>query len=549
MNPIKKIVYALLLCISVTFLSCEDDFNRIGTNVVSGGHFDLNRAYIDVFSYNRNITSVQTNALPIYQLGRYTDPVYGEKQAYIVTQLSLQTPNPTFGAYDQAEEDNADTDDNHLTIPENETITQVYLDIPFFSTLEETDEDGNRTFTIDSTYGNAAASFQLRVEELTYYLRDLDPVSQFQQPQKYFSDQDFSAYTGALLYNQLFTIDPAEIVIYKEDDPETEKNEAEEVKERLTPRIRIPLNSTFFQQKIIDAEGSTSLLNNVNFHEYFRGLYISTSSFSDDLLMLFDLSQAQVTIEYEYDKVDTKNTDTTDDDEIIQETATVGLSLAGNIINSMVNSPYPPEIDEQLNNNDNASRLYLQGGQGTLVEIKLFDEDDSDDRLNEIKANNWLINEANLTFYIDRETLDNAGNAPEPQRIYVYDLDTNIPIIDYYLDGTANILSNSLLSRTIYGGVIEKDDDGKGIRYKIRLTDHINNILRKDAENVRLGLVIISDINSVNAATAHLNTGEEVSTVTTSVINPLSTVLYGSHPDVEEDKRLRLEIFYTQPYN
>jgi hypothetical protein len=32
-----------------------------------------------------------------------------------------------------------------------------------------------------------------------------------------------------------------------------------------------------------------------------------------------------------------------------------------------------------------------------------------------------------------------------------------------------------------------------------------------------------------------------------SVMNPLGTVLYGSHPSVPEDKKIKLQIFYTKP--
>ena len=53
---------------------------------------------------------------------------------------------------------------------------------------------------------------------------------------------------------------------YKEDDPETEDvDERETVETRLTPRIRIPLNKSFFQEKILDQEGKTVFSNEDNF--------------------------------------------------------------------------------------------------------------------------------------------------------------------------------------------------------------------------------------------------------------------------------------------
>jgi hypothetical protein len=48
-----------------------------------------------------------------------------------------------------------------------------------------------------------------------------------------------------------------------------------------------------------------------------------------------------------------------------------------------------------------------------------------------------LVNEANLVFHIDAAAMSNI----EPQRVYVYDLKNNRPIVDYFLDGTTNSLN------------------------------------------------------------------------------------------------------------
>ena len=542
----SNVTLLLLFLVFLTF-SCEKEFNTIGTDIISNDHFEVQSTYADVFTYNRKINTVQTNRLPIYQLGRYTDPLYGETQSGIASQLILQTANPTFGRYTQELEDNADTDDSVLTIEENETVTTVYLNIPFFSTLTDTDEDGTRTFELDSVFGNLNATFNLRVEELTFYLGDLDPANNFETPLEYFSDHDFSADTGALLFDEIYAIDENEVLIYGEDDPETEEDESDDVAERLDPMIRIELDPAFFQQAIMDAEGTEFLANSNNFREYLRGLYISASSFSDDVLMLLNLSQANIEIQYEYDEVDTNGTpDDTSDDEIVKSNSSFLLSLSGNIVNSFTNDPYPTSVNDSLDTGDNASRLYLKGGAGTFVEIKLFDEDDSDTNLNEIRANNWLINEANLTFYVDRATLDGAPETvTEPQRIYIYNMENNTALFDHLLDLTTN-LADPESSKTIYGGILERNEEEQGIRYKVRLTEHINNIIRKDSTNVRLGLVLTSDVNNTDLSTAILNPADEVRTASASVVTPLGTVLFGSHPGVEEENRLRLEIYYTE---
>lgn len=100
----------------------------------------------------------------------------------------------------------------------------------------------------------------------------------------------------------------------------------------------------------------------------------------------------------------------------------------------------------------------------------------------------------------------------------------------------------------MHGGIIEKNEDGKGIRYKIRLTNHINNIVRKDSTNVKLGLVVTSNINVISNTTFIDYENKNKKTTIATATNPLGTVLYGSNPlNTPEDKRLKLEIYYTKP--
>ena len=68
-----------------------------------------------------------------------------------------------------------------------------------------------------------------------------------------FSNTDYfeSGFFGEILYEGLYQLDLNELRFnYKEDDPETEDvDERETVETRLTPRIRIPLNKSFFRKR------------------------------------------------------------------------------------------------------------------------------------------------------------------------------------------------------------------------------------------------------------------------------------------------------------
>ena len=79
-------------------------------------------------------------------------------------------------------------------------------------------------------------------------------------------------------------------------------------------------------------------------------------------------------------------------------------------INLLKNGPYSSDISEALNSNsEDLKRIYLKGGEGIMMEIDLFKDSSGNDLLGEIKSKGWLINEANLTMYIDNETIDVNG--------------------------------------------------------------------------------------------------------------------------------------------
>ena len=49
----------------------------------------------------------------------------------------------------------------------------------------------------------------------------------------------------------------------------------------LAPGLRVDLPVPSFREKIIDEEGTTELMNNNNFKEYFRGLYFEVDDLRD----------------------------------------------------------------------------------------------------------------------------------------------------------------------------------------------------------------------------------------------------------------------------
>ena len=598
----KKII---LFCFFLFLFSCTKEFNTIGTEILKDDSFETKVQDIEVYASQKIIGAFNTTNLPIYQIGEIRDNIFGSVTSSFITQLQLSRYNPSFGIASQ-EKENAGDPLNITVIEENEKVTEVYLDIPFFTNRNDKDGDGvidaydlddndvnsdsdgdgvsdaqeraNGTdplnpdtdgdgipdgqdddtvnpnpgatvYDVDSLLGNFNDSFKIKIQEMDYYLREYDPTDNFESRQRYYNDNNIlENFTGQTLFDGEVQIDKNELVIYKEDDPETDDiDESEEVKERLSPRFRIPLNSEFFQSKLIDKEGSIDLANYDNFNLYFKGIYINAYDFIDPLMMILDFDSAEIVINYEYDKYNKNNTeDDITDDTIDRESKDFKITFMGNKINLIKKEPFSSEIISNINSTNNLAKIYLKGGEGLMAEIDLFKDSQGNDLLDDIKSRPWLINEANLTFYVDRETIDLNGGLIEPFRIYLYDLDTSLPLVDYYIDDTQGPRRSE--TKINHGGMLDIDSDSRGIKYKIRISEHIKNIVRKDSTNKKLGLVLSSSIS--NIFSTELKSSPLESAPQTTVINPLGTVLYGPEPDQPNyDKRLKLELFYSEIKN
>ncbi|GMN09750.1 hypothetical protein MTsPCn9_17930 [Croceitalea sp. MTPC9] len=613
----KNILSALAVVFVVVLIaSCEEELNTIGEGVVAGVPFTTGSAEFDVFAFNKNIEAVQTNRLPIYQLGNYNDPIYGKTEARITSQLRLATNNGsisnTFGDLSQSTEDIAGTDDIESTIPENETVKEVILYLPYQLAQANRDSDGDgvedefdddpldpnsdedgdglsdnderirgtdpfnpdtdgdgvgdaadddfvantfsRKFDLDSIFGNRNAPFRIKVEHSTFFLRDLDPNSNFEESQEYFSNQQFSpAFVNEVLADTLITVSNEEYLFFNEDDPETsDVDESLTIDTRLDPGIRIKLDKDFFQTNLLDKEGGSELLSQSNFNDFLRGLHFSIDS-SSDIMILLDLTRANLTVTYEYDNFVTddsgdsgsvNSTERAERDYVLTFLQRGNNVVIGNAVNTFNNDTYPAAVTASLDNNENAERIYLKGGAGTFTEIQLFDEVDASEIINEIKQNNWIINEANLVFSIDRETLDAAGGTIEPPRLYLFNAETNQPLYNSSTEfSTADTPLGLFLN---YDGIIEKDGD-KGINYTVKITEHINNILVRDSTNAKLGLTLTSNISILNVANAMSSSGNEIDVPIMSSVNPLGTILFGSNVSAaDEAKKLKLQISYTE---
>ncbi len=508
-----RLIPAVILAV-LAFTACDDDFNTIGGELIGGQLDGLPKYEAGVQAYNKKINSVQTNNLPAYLLGVYNDPVYGVKVANVLAPLALVTTNPNFG---------------------NEPrLDSVVLNLPYYSTILENDAEGNPIFQLDSVFGDSP--FKLSVSRSDFYLNEFDPETNFENRQRYYSDQGAqfeSNLVGEPLYSNTLTPSAREVVFRQLN----EQNQFDTV--RVAPRIRIHLPVEFFQENIIDKEGSTELGNNNNFRNFLRGLYLKSEPINGDgSMVLLNFSDPDAGIQLYY-----TNTNEVDD-ETVESHNVFRLTFGNGIVNTFEQN-LPAQIEQEIassSDSPGAANLFLSGGAGTMAVIDLF-EDEAE--IQELKNMNMLINEANLTFYVNQDRI--TGGEAEPSRLMLYDLDNNRLLLDYSLDPTAGT-EDSNRSVTIHAPLLIRGENGHGIYYKIRITRHVREILENDAPNVKLGLVVTQNINVVNNAVIRAPEDEVTRIPSGSLMTPKGTILHGNlSPD--DEKRLKFNIFYSRTSN
>lgn len=539
MRKINSLFSLLILgLITLSLVSCQEDFNAVGSDIINDPNFEFDLYdQATVIAYSRKANPVQTDNLPVYQLGVFNDAVFGSTEASILSQVTLSQTNPFFG--------------------DNPEVKKVILSLPYFSTSSGTGETA--TFTIDSLFGNSP--IKLSIYESNFFLRDFDPASGFDDPQKYYSNQgpQFQNFLGQLLFQ---TED------FKPNEEAITLNPGTEDEEVLSPRLRIEFTEEnhqevldFFKEKIIDQEGSDVLLNNTNFKNHFRGIYfIAESVTPDGNLILLDFANAAIDITYERDEItgDDDGMSVTSsnsklnlmEDERIEATFT--LNFGGITLNTFKNNT-PPDLEELLNNPNvsGTENLYLKsGGASTITVIELFGEDFNNnnipDELEDLREKKWIINEANLILNVNKNFIN--SNSSEPERIYLYDLNNNNILIDYQLDNTSPV-SDPLNFKTSHLGRLERDGSGVGEQYKLRITNHISNLINRDSTNVRLGLVVSPNVNVISSKSLLNETPPGIKSVpAASVISPEGTVIHGVNSPNQE-KKIKLNIFFTEINN
>ena len=274
------------------------------------------------------------------------------------------------------------------------------------------------------------------------------------------------------------------------------------------------------------------------------------------MLLNFASSNTKLTIHYTSDNTNVGDSDTGSIDDIETNQHEYVMNFSGNLVNLFDNeNTIDVGLIDQTNGSEN---IYLRGGEGIVSTLDLFSGTITNDNGEEMSAFDHfkqffyddiadepirIVNEAYIEFFVNQ----NFTNDDEPERIYIYNYEQNTALIDYFLDQSVSSLTINAKINHLEPLVRDSLDDDKGIKYKIRITEHLNNLILRDSTNAKLALGVISDVASVqNFKILDGSESENKRLASGIILSPKGTILHGNlSADIE--KRPKIKIYYTEP--
>jgi len=509
----------------VGVLSCEKDFKNIGVDVVDNNVFNSEKYVSEVITYNSDITRNQTNNNSDKLLGILHDTDFGKLEASIVAQLHMPKKNPDYGI--------------------DAIIDTIILDIPFEVKKESNQDDGKPKYSYESVWTSGDKSFQFNVFRLGTYLSTTeidDPTAL----KKYYSDDVFireeSLFSGVVSPSLVDTM----LVVKRYDYPSYPSTSDKVVYKQDTiksaPSLKIALDENFFKTQFQDLATESEFASVSNFQHHFKGLYLEAleSAADNDALMLLKLATATVKVYYSYKKDEGASEDLngngTTGETNVYVPGEFSYPLAG-VKSNLYNRDYSgTTIQNYLDNPDDINgeeKLFLSGAIGSNAILKLFGEDTNADGIPDelalLRTKEWLINDAQLTIYVDESSdVDEKINA-----IFLYNIKDgeNIQMFEGAYDPKTR--------QARLGDPLETDSDKKPIKYVIHITDFIAEIIKPDTD------IELLDFGIKVFESTDVSQSETDTHIKDFSSNHKGVILKGNLPSTDE-KRIKLEIYYSE---
>ncbi len=427
---------------SVVLWSCEPDADQLGSQYFQNGAVGTETAY-PIIAYNvNNNDSIRTDAVRLQSatIGAFNESKFGMQKSDYITQVRLSSFNPDFGT-------NAVLDSAVLILKPNYQLDSVTTDTKEDYVFEPGAIAAKKVVTTYPIikYGKAKiggkTTLNLKVHEVTEFLgSNATQVKSTKNPT-----------TGALLGSLVFKGDITGVNITKKDDNST-------LLER-TPSIRMKLDSTFFQTKIIKG-AATNMTDAASFIRYFKGLKFSVDE-NDGYIFSFDPNTIELKLYYKNDNV--SGTTTTRQDQ------TFALDLGSQNVHfshiafDRSGTPSSTIVQDTISG---APRIYAQGMGGPGIGLRIPGETIASirDMYNSQKVG---IISAKIRLYTDTNSWTNTYKKPDYFVVKQKGLDTFLADI------------NALAYTGVYQLVKAVNIDTDTAHYDIDITQTVKNIIEE----------------------------------------------------------------------
>ncbi|WP_299105333.1 DUF4270 family protein [uncultured Tenacibaculum sp.] len=519
-----------------TIISCEKDFNDIGSSIVTNTKFSTGTIELEVevtpYSIDASTPTPFYKAVRAdniefpnrtnwgdYWLGVYNNPNAKKIEASFISQVNLASIR-TF------------TDKTYETtdVIEPPVLDEVILKIPLQATSGDKDADGKPQFTLDQVLGDQEQSFTVKVFASNTFLNKLDPTDPTKN-NEYLSDVDYDEGTELSLVSTFTFKDAEKDTMFVFDrtllsaTPKTYKDTlkvANGTSITANPFKYIKLDKNFFQTNFIDKYDTADFGSQEEFaRNILKGIIIEvTDNGNNGSAVPLTFSNANLSPSID-----------------LLITSTV-KNAGGEVIDTVPkNHSYPllglnSRIYKMTDaaNPTPSNNFVIQGTAGSLAEVKIL----NDTKLAELKANNWLINDAQITFNVNQTI--SKDSAFVPQRLFLY---------QNFVNSGGQVepaqLSDAHVEPASFNGnvvITEKVPE----KYSFRITDYISNLL-KGTENYTNDPLVLKVYN--NPTDNPVTNGVLDTSVKSYNWNPRAVTLYDGN-SANGAKKAILKISYSE---
>lgn len=520
-----------LLCLAAT-LSCEKDFNDVGSSVVNNTKFETGEILLDVEIEQIDISDSNTNdiykavradniginTLAEYWLGIYKTGNYKTIESSFVSQLTLPTDLVTTDKIPASEDGEIDS----IFV-----LDKVILKLPYKATNTGTGSNGKPIFKLDSVLGNTSIGTPLKVFRNDTYLNTLDPSNPANNNsfQSDFNYQINDPIVDLLNENPAFTFKPSSkdtmlVLTRNISNGNTYKDTI-----RLTnkaPFLTVPLDIDKMKDLFWNKFEDEKFKSVDEFALYFKGLIVKSEG-TDGSIVPFNLvgNATSASIDFHY-TITTFQKEEGQSTLVLKDTLpnTYTFPLSG-IRNSIYKMTAPTTATP-------ANSFTVQGTAGTMARIKILD----DTKLRDLRDQNLLVNDASLSFYINQNISTDKNIIP--QKLFLYQEKRN---------SSNNIspthISDAYVEALTFGGELETTDDTDvPEKYTFKITDYLTNLLNRE-DNTTIDPLVLKVFNPTDTPSVN-------PLVSTYNWNPRGVTLLDGDETTNGTKRAILKISYSK---